>query len=418
MTPDPPQHPRTGDARRPAAAFAALAALPEGVVVLAPVREPGGALVGLRCELANPAAERLLGRPAAELVGRPIDPAELGVPGADLLDGAHEALEEGRSWRREVRAGAGALAAAFRLRIDAAGDRLVLTVRDVSRRRRSERLAERAAAAPRDVGVSPPLLRPGAAPPAPDLVGAALACAPGAAWIVAADPVLRVVAATSSADGLAALAGLEAPAAGRRPAEAIPVPGIEEALRAALAAGGADEREVEVAGTRARHRLRVVPAGRALAVTLEPLPASPPADDPGPEADLAPGTVIVTGADLVVTDVSGPPVGELRPVDLLGRRAPLGLWRDPDEERHAEALRRAAEGAGSDLALVPRTGGRLGRLRVSVSPLRTTGGGVIGTVTTVSAPDAGGADLAARAAEASALHRVALAVAGGAGPFE
>ncbi|HEX6058266.1 MAG TPA: ATP-binding protein [Gemmatimonadaceae bacterium] len=127
-----------GDVERadpPVDAAAALQAIGTGVIVVA----AGGAIL-----YANAAAERLVGRRAAELRGRPVRQVLPAIAGASEASPARMTLADGRPrrWRGEVRDGRGARVLDVRVSRDR-GDTLVYELTDATAAARLESEHER-----------------------------------------------------------------------------------------------------------------------------------------------------------------------------------------------------------------------------------------------------------------------------------
>jgi PAS domain S-box-containing protein len=113
----------------------------DGVVALQAVREPGaaeGAIVDFEYRMANPAAERMLGRAASELLGKRLLVEYPGVRTTGLFDRYADVVNSGRSMDHEQHYAKDGLSSWFRNVAVRLGDGLALTFADITDRKHAE----------------------------------------------------------------------------------------------------------------------------------------------------------------------------------------------------------------------------------------------------------------------------------------
>ena len=113
----------------------------DGVVALQAVRDPGaadGAIVDFEYRMVNPAAERILGRRAGELLGKRLSVEYPGVRTTGLFERYADVADSGRPMDHELQYRLDGLSHWFRNVAVRLGDGLVLTFADITDRKRAE----------------------------------------------------------------------------------------------------------------------------------------------------------------------------------------------------------------------------------------------------------------------------------------
>lgn len=116
-----------------------LDASTNGIIAARAMRSPSGAITDFEMQLVNPAAERLLGKSADQLIGRRLrEQSAEGDPDGHLIDTYVSVIETGTSVEIERQYSGDGLDGWFRLVATPLADGISLTFEDVTQRKRAE----------------------------------------------------------------------------------------------------------------------------------------------------------------------------------------------------------------------------------------------------------------------------------------